>query len=122
MFANPSFTALPPLTQNCLCLRGLYGWSKNRILRTRARVRYLLDRVLGKGGDFALRGLSAQRGSPRRRILPRGSPSKGDRTCAVGGDGLPVHLTARARNARLGLVACLGTHRGQGTRLAHVRL
>jgi hypothetical protein len=30
----------------------------------RARVRYPLDRVLRKGGDFAFRGPSAQRGSP----------------------------------------------------------
>jgi len=38
----------------------------------RARVRNPLDKVLGKGGDFAFWGLSAQRGGPRRRILPRG--------------------------------------------------
>jgi hypothetical protein len=85
-------------------------------------VRNPLDKVLGKGGDFAFRDLSAQRGGPQRRILPRGPLSNGDRTCGVGGDGLPAHLTARARNAPLSLVARFGTRRGQGTRLAHVRL
>ena len=72
----------------------------------RARVRNPLDRVLRKGGDFAFRGLSAQRGGPWRRILPRGSYPRG-RTCA--------------RYALLSLVACFGTHRGRRTRLAHVR-
>ena len=36
----------------------------------RARVRYPLDRVLRKGGDFAFRGLSAQRGGLGTRSLP----------------------------------------------------
>ena len=43
----------------------------------RARVRNPLDKVLGKGGDFAFRSLSAQRGGPRRRILPRGPCLRG---------------------------------------------
>jgi hypothetical protein len=35
----------------------------------RARVRYPLDKVLWKGGDFAFRGVSAQRGGQETRIL-----------------------------------------------------
>jgi hypothetical protein len=72
----------------------------------RARVRYPLDKVLWKCMVCVFWGSSAQRGGPWRRSC-RGGPIQGGRTCA--------------RYALLSLVACFGTHRGQGIRLAHVR-
>ncbi len=53
---------------------------KRDLAHARARVRYPLDKVLRKGGDFAFRGLSAQREALRRESW-RQAPL----------DGKPVH-------------------------------
>jgi len=81
-FVFPSFTALPPLGQNCFCLRGLYGWSKNRNLRTRARAcATLLTRFYGKAGILIFGALAhsgeAQEATLGHRLLSEGTRAGG---------------------------------------------
>jgi len=79
VFVFPSFTALPPLGQNCFCLRGLYDGRKTGIS---ARARYPLDKVLRKNGNSAFRGVSAQRRRRGDANLAAGPLSeKGHCTC-----------------------------------------
>jgi len=71
--------------------RSIWVVEKPDFAHARARVRYPLDKVLGIGGDFAFRGLSAQREAQRRESCRQAFDLKD-----IPRAGLPMPSAARA--------------------------